>query len=585
MVAGTKRGVLLFALHAIAVQLLTALFTAFFVEYYFHECLVVVKSAPATAQTKVWLSRWGLSFFVLSQVVYAVLSALHRCGLLSLSSRLPPSILCGRLLTRPKWFSNEHAFVVAFGLSWCVLRLPLLPSAFCFTLALAAVSALAVKCTALTERAAREMAVQRPREGEWVGWAGLQATVAAAPLVFAAARLYDGTAPRSGQLSSFHGLLVVICVSVFVLFSVLQYLRGRMHAEESNALSRRDEVEPLPFQRLVSNTGGGGAATAEGAEFRAFVRQTCQRRSMKALLAVRAMHAYAYAILLFGTHLLLTLGGGLALSSRVRAALLAVVFAASSLLRPFCVALCTALGKKHAVSMTIAAVAATGNLALYAAYFTRGTSPAAEVKEGKATAATPLSTATEAAVDAFGAGTVWCVVLVVVQRLLLEVVGELLDLAQEDVVEEDAILFGRAASMTTWTSRLTSVATVPMQSLSLIITFLFLAVTSALRVVQQPLSAAAAAGRPSFLLSTSTPTTTTMMTSTTRLSSSVSAPPHWWVVASGSSVLALLGLQTCGVGVAMWVVWHRVYNLEGKHLQFVQMAIRKRKDEQALSLV
>ncbi|KPA80274.1 hypothetical protein ABB37_04570 [Leptomonas pyrrhocoris] len=565
MVAGTKRGLLLFGFHTFAVHLLAAVFMSFFVEYYVHERLLIVNVRPVKAkdrhdEVQAHLSTWGLLLFVIAQTAYAVVTSLHRFGLLSLvTTAFPSSRVLPVLLRR---LSCEQCFALLFGLSWWLLRFPLLPSAVSFTCLFAALSALAEGCSAFTAQAAREMAQQRPKEGEWIAWVARLAAASVAAVVFAAALLYDGAVPRSGRLGGFHWLVLMMSVGALGVFSGLQHVRRRAHAAESSSPSSVREDAEHPWSPPSSLT----SADASSAEFHAFARQTCQRRSMKALLAVRALHCYAHSFVLYFAHLVLTLGCGLQLSAAIRAAILGVVIAASSLLSPMGAVVCAVLGKKRGLSMGFAVVAMLGAASLLLAYLTRDTDTA-EAAGPRVIEPKPKNFLVEVST----AGTAWCAIMVALQRLVLDALRDMLDLAQEDVVEEDAILFGRASSMTTCTKQLTSVGNVPMQSLSFAMVLLFLAASRAFRVV------------PAFAhVATSTPP----LTNSSRVVTP--APPTLmpsYVVANGSTMLALLGLQTCGVAVAMCVVWQRFYNLDGKHLQFVQMATRKRSDEQATTLV
>lgn len=582
MVAGTKRGLLLFGLHTFSVHILFTVFISLYVEYYVHECLLHVKAQSTNAESdkkeaKAQLSKWGLSFFVLAQVTYAVLSVLHRCGLFSFFSSTF-SIRHAFLL--PYQLPSEHCFALLFGLSWSLLRFPLLPSAVTFTVVFAALSALSDRCVVFMAQAAREMALQRPKEGERIDWVGRLATTSGAAAVFVAALLYDGAAPRRGQLGGFHAFVAITSLAMLGMFSALQHLRRRAQADEGTAAFTACE-------EAADGGGSGGGSRpprlplsspdVSSAHFRAFARQTCQRRSMKALLVVRAFHGYAHTLVLHFFHLILTLGGGMRLSAAVRAALLALVVAVSSILGPFSAALCAVLGKKRSFSLGCALVSLAGAVSLLFAYLTRDSSNSATAAASPGAALSSVIKQENLLVEVSTTGTTWCVIMVVVQRLLLDVVRDVLDLAQEDVVEEDAILFGRASSMATWTRRLTSVGSVPLQSLSFIATLLFLAASRAFRLVWCGQSAASAPLPGGFAVSTTTTTTAMPF-------SPLDTTP-WLIAANGSTMLALLGMQTCGVAMTMWVVWQRFYNLDGKYLHFVQMATRKRKDEQAVALV
>jgi hypothetical protein len=580
MVAGTKRGLFLFGLHTFSLHTLVAVFTAFFVEYYVHECLLIVTVKPGKArgeenETKAQLSTWGLSFFFFAQVMYATLATLYHFGLVSL---VPVAFIRTHAFLVTNRLSSEQSFALLSGLSWSLLRFPLLPSAVLFTLLFAALSALSSSCAAFAAQAAREMALQRPKEGEWISVVARLASAAVAAVVFVAALLYDGTRPRRSALKGFHGLVCAVSVSMFCVFAGLQYLRRRAQAEESAAAAAASLMRE-------ESTGGDGSPSSSRfallfpdtsyAEFHAFARQTCQRRSMKALLAVRALHCYAHSLVYFFFHLMLTLGCGLQLSAAARAALLAGVVAASAFAAPLNAAMCALLGKKRSVSLTFALIGLVGAMSLLLAYCTRDA--------GTSSAATPVSPVVTSSkrrvflVEVSTAGTVWCVVAMVLQRLLLDASEGLLDLAQEDVVDEDAVLFGRASLMVAWTRRLVFVGDVPSRSLSFIVTLAFLAVSRAFRVVWTT----QAAGQSLLFPGATRPFTTT---SPTAGSASLSSAT-WLVAASGSTTLALLGLQTCGTAAAVCFIWHRYYNLDGKHLQFVQMATRKRKDEQTVALV
>ncbi|KPI84674.1 hypothetical protein ABL78_6268 [Leptomonas seymouri] len=565
MVAGTKRGLLLFGLHAFFVQLLVAVFTSFFVEYFLRECLLVVKVGPANTEgshgaVSAQLSKWGLSLFIVVQAVYAVVASLHRLGLIALHS---VTFANSRALLLLRRLSCECRFALLFGLSWLLLHFPLLPSALSFTCVFAVLRALGEDCSAFTTQTARQMALQRPKEGEWISWAARLAATGVAVAMFVTSLLYDSAVQRSGHAGGFHVLIAVVSVSAFCTFGVLQHLRRRTQVEERSAISWvRDDAENSGAPRPPFTS-----AAMPPAAFNAFARQTCQRSSMKALMAVRVLHCNAHTLVLYFFHFMITLGCGLQLSAATRAALLALVTAASSLLRPMAVAVCAVLGKKRSLSMGFSLAALLGSVSLLLAYSAQDAATAASPAGAliiKPKSKPPL-------LDVPAASTMWCPVLVVLQRLLLDALRDVLDLAQEDVVEEDTVLFGRASSMSTWTKQLTSVGCIPMQSLSIVMSFVFLAASRALRVVPvetAPWTALTAPLRTPF-----------------DAASSASPLTPWRVVVASSTMLSLLGLHTCGVAVVMCVVWQRLYNLEGKHLQFVQMATRKRRDEQAVALV
>lgn len=581
MVAGTRRGVVLLGTHSLLVQALHALFASLFTEYYVHGFLLVLRqrkprkhgAAAPHDEYRVQVSKVGLWLLVAAQLVYAIGLLLHHAGI-TLSAPLPGRLR--RVRSLPPLLSNETRFALLLGLAWWLLHLPLLPSTVTFTLVTAAEVALAARCAAVAGTAAVEMILQRPKEERLVRATSRIASAGAAAVVFAASFLYDGSVPRHGAVDGFHVGVFVMSVAAACIFAVLQRLRrgggGGAHGEDAVPVSRD---EAASGQRCF--VGLIGPSTRE---YHGFVQQTCQRRSMKALLAVRAVHAYAQTAMLAFFHLLLTRGTGPHLSAASRALLLACAVAAPALLVPAHAAAVSVAGKKRTATAAMVLTGVVALVSLVAAFCARST--------GAAAAAEPTS-----------AGAAWlCAVLLLLQRVLLDSVGELLELAQEDVVEEDAILFGRASPLAAWTRRLCATATAPMAPLSCIGTAMLLAVTHALDVV---VPAAALRGEDTIVTSTAAAVAAggaAVVDVSTRAVAALGLPEHTAAALSSAVptqyafhasgvpvVLALTGVQTLGAALVMGAVWHRFYNLEGKHLQFVQMATRKRRDEQAVTLV
>ncbi|KAG5497210.1 hypothetical protein JIQ42_03690 [Leishmania sp. Namibia] len=557
MAAGTRRGLLLLAAHSFVVQSLRVVFSTLFVEYYTYGFLLVadtrrVNTVGLTDNEggRLHFSKLGLGMLVAAQLIYLVCSFLHRAGVVTFSS------VVARAWRPQRLASDEHSFAFVFGASWWVLRLPFLPSAVSFTLATAAVGVFSDRCIAFAQSAMREVAAQSPKEEKSVQLALRAASGGAAVVVLIAALLYDGPSPKKGPLREFHWCLVVLCGAALCTFSGLQRWRCSFQGEDATDTAREDfSVGSRPVSRL---------SDATVAEFHDFVHQTWQRRSMKALLVVRALHCFVHTAAVSFFHLFLALGCAPLLSAAVRAVILALVVAAPSFLAPTLVASAGLVGKKGLVSVMLLGVCAVGLVSLVAAFLTRGVGVefASAVVEGSA--GVSLSAA------------VWlCAVLVILLRLLLDSVDDLLDLAQEDVVEEDAILFGRPTLMAASTKRLCSVVAAPMESLSRITTLLLLAFTNAFEggVLAPP------------AITSSSGTTTTQATSVLEKAAPAGALEWAAMTNMASTVLAVLSLQTGGVALMMLVVWYRYYNLDGKHLQFVQMATRKRKDEQSVAVV
>ncbi|KAG5473677.1 hypothetical protein LSCM1_04304 [Leishmania martiniquensis] len=559
MVAGTRRGLLRLGTYSFAVQSLHVVFAALFVEYYTNDFLIVEDMPKANAVSptdidggRLHFSKLGLGMLVAAQLMYAVCSVLHRSGAVAFSSLVAP-------LWRPQRVAwNEHSLAFVFGASWLALRLPFVPSAVSFTLAMAAVGALSERCSAFAQNVMRGVAAQQPKEEESVQLVSRAASGGASVVVLIATLLYDGCSPRKGPLRRFHWCLFILCGVCVCVFSVLRRWRCSFHGEEATSTARED---CCVGSRSVSGLGDGTLT-----DFHDFVPQTWQRRSMKALLVVRALHRYAHTVMVSFFHLLLCLGSAPLLSAAARAVILALVAAAPSFLAPTYVASAGLVGKKCLISLVLLGVCAVGLASLVAAFFSRGAVGVVVVA--------PVAVEDSAGVRSVAA--VWlCALLLMLLRLLLDSLHDLLDLAQEDVVEEDAILFGRAIQMAAWTKRLCSIVAVPMESLSRITTLLLLAFTTAVEGGALAPSTITSSGDSNRAQSTLVP------------QKAAAAGTLWWTAKANmaSTVLAVLSLQTCGVALAMLVVWHRYYNLEGKHLQFIQMAIRKRKDEQSVAVV
>ncbi|KAG5473395.1 hypothetical protein LSCM4_03458 [Leishmania orientalis] len=558
MAAGTRRGLLLLAAHSFVVQSLRVVFSTLFVEYYTYGFLLVADTRRVSTVSltdneggRLHFSKLGLGMLVAAQLVYLVCSVLHRAGVVTFSS------VVARTWRPQRLASDEHSFAFVFGASWWVLRLPFLPSAVSFTLATAAVSVFSDRCIAFAQSAMREISAQPPKEEKPVQLALRAASGGAAVVVLIAALLYDSSSPEKGPLREFHWCLIVLCGAALCTFSGLQRWRCSFQGEDATNTAREDfSVGSLPVS---------GLSDATVAEFHDFVHQTWQRRSMKALLVVRALHCFAHTAAVSFFHLFLSLGCAPLLSAAVRAVILALVVAAPSFLAPMLVASAGLVGKKGLVSVMLLGVCAVGLVSLVAAFLTRevvGVEFALAVAEGSA-GISPTAA-------------VWlCAVSVILLRLLLDSVHDLLDLAQEDVVEEDAILFGRSTLMAASTKRLCSVVAAPMESLSRITTLLLLAFTNAFEgdVLAPP------------AITSSSGTTTTQATSVLEKAAPAGALEWAAMTNMASAVLAVLSLQTGGVALMMLVVWYRYYNLDGKHLQFVQMATRKRKDEQSVAVV
>ncbi|KAK7197654.1 hypothetical protein NESM_000716900 [Novymonas esmeraldas] len=545
MHTGTRRGLLLLGTHRVVVQSLHGVVAALYVEYYVHVFLLVVDRRRAAALKQaggvaepLHVSKAGLCVFIVAQLVYIAYSTLHRVGLVVVV--LPAAARASRAARVLQFVSPEHRLALVFGAAWWVLRLPLVPPAVSFTLASAALRSVSERCIAFAEHAAREMAVQRPKAEGAVRLSSRVAGVGAAGVVFAAALLYDGAAPKRGSLCAFYWGLCALCTASACIISALQLWRGGPRGD--------DEASATATANVRSHPGAGDLA---GPEWRCFARQTLQRRSMKALLAVHALHCYAQTVVGPFFHLLLTLGSAPHASAATRAAVLGLVVAAPPLLAPLCTAAAGLLGRKRLLSVVLAVVCVVSLASLVTAVLAR---------------------VAPAAVDGGGAGaTVWlCVVLLTLLRLLLDGARDVLELAQDDVVEEDAILFGRAAPMSLWTRRLCAVAALPMGALSCVTTLVYLAVAGAFDTpitTATPVPSSAAPKRAALALSTA----------------AAAAAETTHNVAS--TVLALVGVQMFAVSLVMLLVWHRFYNLDGKHLQFVQMASRKRRDEQSVALV
>ncbi|GET90272.1 hypothetical protein, conserved [Leishmania tarentolae] len=563
MAVCTRRDLLLLGTHSFVLQSLHAVFVALFMEYYMHGFLLVdtcngKKAGLAdTCRWRVHISKTGLCVLIAAQLVYTVCNVLDEADMVSFSSVVARA---WRRIPRHRLASNEVRFAIAFGLSWCVLRLPLVPSAVSFTLATAIVGVLSDRCVFFAQNVAREVATQRPREENVV----LLASRGAAVVVLVAALLYDGSYPKRKSLHKFHWYLLGLCGVAVGIFSGPQRWRCNSHGEEAASAAREE------CSLSMRSFSGFGDATMD---FRGFARQTWQRRSMKALLVVRALHCYAHAGVVGFFHLLLTLACAPRLSAAVRAVILAFVVAAPSFLAPVHVAVAGLVGKKRLVLVMLLGVCALGFVSLVAAFFTRG-----------ALAVTVSPTRGEGSTVARSGASVWlCAVLLTLLRLLLDSVRDVLELAQEDVIEEDSILFARATPMVAWTRRLCDLAKVPMESFSRIAGVLLLAFTNAFQGVVLVPPVASGNG--------TTSQTTTAINNTSAalaLEKTLLLPDSPAEVATTnmtSAVLAFLSLHTCGVALAMLVVWYRYYNLEGKHLLFVQMATRKRKDQQCVALV
>ncbi|AIN99967.1 hypothetical protein LPMP_290160 [Leishmania panamensis] len=569
MASSTRRGLLQLGAHSCVVQSLHIVFVALFTEYYVHGFLLVVDTpnvnTAGLTDMRGWrlrMSKLGLCALIAAQLVYIVCSALDRAGVVAFSSvaarawRLAPQQCLG---------SNEHRFTFVFGVSWWVLRLPLVPSAVSFTLATAVFSIFSDRCTAYAQNAAREMAAQRPKEEPWVQLASRAASGGAAVVVLVAALLYDGSSPTREPLRGFHWYLLVLCIAAVCVLSGAQRWRRSGHGE--GALSAARE-ECSVGSRSVS--GFGDAAMVE---FHTFVRQTWQRRSMRAFLVVRGLHCYAHAAVVGFFHLFLTLGCAPHLSASVRAVILTLVVAAPSFLAPMHAAGVNVVGKKCLVLVMLLGMFALSLVSLMAAFLTRG---AADVAAA--------STFGEGSTAASSVAAIWlCAVLLTLLRLLLDSVRAVLDLAQEDVVEEDVVIFDRAAPMAAWSERLCAVVTAPMESLGRITALLLLAFTHAFEGVAM-VSTATTSSTANPRVASMTPKATTALALRRAVSSSVS-PAAVVTTSMAPTVLALLSLHTCGVTLTMLVVWHRYYNLEGRHLRFVQMTTRRRKDEQSVALV
>ncbi|CBZ24018.1 conserved hypothetical protein [Leishmania mexicana MHOM/GT/2001/U1103] len=569
MAAGTRRGLLLLGTHSFVVQSLHVVFAALFMEYYVHGFLLIVdtRKGKTTSFTDIpeWrlrISKLGLCVLVAAQLVYMVGSILDGAGVVVFSSVV--ARMC-RLTPRQRLASNEHRFALVFGLSWWVLRLPLVPSAVSFTLATAVFGVLSDRCTAFAQNLAREMTAQRPKEERLVQLASRAASGGAAVVALVAALLYDGSSPKRKPLRGFHWCLLLLCGAAVCAFSGLQRWRCSSYGEEAPSAAREE--------CSLSSRSIFGFGDATMMEFQGFVRQTWQRRSMKALLVVRALHCYAHAAVVAFFHLLLTLGCAPRLSAAARAILLAFVLAAPSFLAPMHIASAGTVGKKRLVLVMLLGVCALGLVSLVAAFFTRGA-------VGVAVSPALAEDTTAASSDA---GIWLCAILLTLLRLLLDSVRDVLELAQEDVVEEDAILFGRATPMASWTRRLCALVTAPMESLSRIATVFLLAFTNAFEGVV--LAPPTITGNSTITQTASAVQSAAAALALERVSLSSAFPAAVATANVASTVLALLSLHTCGVALMMLVVWHRYYNLEGKHLLFVQMATRKRKDEQCVALV
>lgn len=523
----------------------------------------------------------ALLCLIVAQVAYTAWNVLGDVGVECLGDARRLRALSWR------WLHRLTVSGPLWGLSFMALWLPpswpLLHYAFVFTLCMAVYEGLCSCCAAATTRLLLGETSTSEERDRWNAKASLFSALGSVGLVFASV-LYEERTRRG--LGGFELLMFVWgTIAGCGLHVVGRLLRGGAvdHRAEDGGAARLAPLSPPRCRECsLTNAGasfmenspgpkrGGGAdfLLASGSSvfeasplqrFLGFAGQTLGRSSMKAVMALWALQEFNRSATthFFGLYIALVCSHTMAPSVRAVWYLLAFVVpqAATAALTP----LYPTVGKKKMVSVLLLLRLGVGvaTLGLALAVVVRelgGRGPGREGRSVKergrvarrgAAAALPAGGTEEPRTDSTTSFAF--AVLLSLNRALTEVVSGMQSSILSDVCDEDTVIFGRARPMTAATHTLATMVAKPSRTAALVLTSFFLV-------------------------------STRVLPGDTFTGDGVSAK-------AAALVILFVSCSAIATSGPMLLLWHRQYTLEGKHLQFVQMALRKRTEDEEVGQV
>lgn len=293
-------------------------------------------------------------------------------------------------------------------------------------------------------------------------------------------------------------------------------------------LSRRSRLHEGKRKVCTHDDVWSHAGDLTTEEFVVFMKQTMLRRSMKAVTLVWALQDYNSAL---GTQyfaILLAVVCGGHLSAAVRSLVLLFTFVAPHVVPAAVFLMCGSVGKRRTMIWFLSARCVVGVLLciLSIRFYRR------ETKSSEDTTAAHSS--------------ITFAVLWFLNRVLTDTVGQMQALVLSDVIDEDTILFGRQQPMAAAMGSVVSLSSKPSMTLASIFTVVCLWGSGVLR--------------PDPYMNT-------------------------YSASAIGTVVLFVGLSVTVTAVAMLVPWVHYYNLDGKHLRFINMAMRKRREDKEAEFV
>lgn len=534
-----------------------------------------------TVQPHVDHLPWGtLVGLAVAQVGYTAWATMHDLGFSSaVGARLRVSArrrLARLSVSGPLW-------ALFFVLLWLPLRLPWVPVPFVFTLVMAGYEGVGSSCATA---AGRLLLVESPgahaRERDRGAGRALALRAFGSAGVVVASVLYEAEAVRG--LTEFRLMMLLWgVVAGCGFFAVSGALSGNDCGEQS-AVGGQSGSSPPQRERGGSPCGAGfsshspgsrrpesmpsgaGATGPESSSLRSTLQrfwsiagQTLGRPSMRALMGMWALQEFSSAVATNFLSLFLALLCSRTMAPSVRAVALLLSFLVPPALTVALTPLQGSVGKKHIVSVLLLMRLCVGVAVLLLSLgpVQETVRDAAKLDRWKGPQRTAVSTAdlvgrtaakgSQAAAHLDHTASAVFAILIFLNRVLTEVVSGMQCALLSDVCDEDTIIFGRARPMSATIHGLVGLMAKPCQAAALL-------VTAAALVSSGALSKSAFSGE--------------------------GAPAK-----ESALVAAYIGCSVTVTAGAALVVWQRQYQLDGKHLQFIQMAMRKRAEDEEVEQV
>lgn len=550
-----KRVALSYGVHAFLLTAIHSIFSSFYVDSLLWQYIQLDPSRGAVGSTitvtpplastslvsVVTPAFWAVGGLALLQAAYAMLTLLTALQI----DVVPPS-LCYFLRWTSSFCRGAKGLFLAgsFGVAWWLPHLPYLPSAVTYTFGLALYTLAYRWCAAPLRRIASTDTASSsiPLEGPTRLYMVAGAAIGSVSVLLTTSLLQRGAAPLNRPPAG----QVLWCTTVVALLSAAAFTI----VSRAFPLPALDAVSSSPTPTTWRDDYSGVSQSGnESWDFRAFCTQTLPRRSMKVMLAMWTLQEFASAMMTWFFSLMLTVVYGPMLSPMAHGLWMTAAIAAPSLLASLCLSLCSTIGKKQLFSVLFITRAVVGLLALVLAYTTVAvTASDAVVRQNTGKDLTPAEIPMQGSRYSLSQTYRYMAAAVLLaNRVLVEVVQEMRYHVLAEVAEEDAVIFGRVTALWAPHHRLASILAVPAQSCALLASAVLL-LHSMQRTWPLPSSIPATASSASLLWTS-----------------------QW--------ILRWVGWHSVIVSLVMWYIWRRWYNLEGKHLQFIRMAVRKRMEE------